>query len=64
MNHLYNLSIQSQINLMTAYNISTVFTPTLMRTPNISIDKFQMDSWGQEMELTELLITHNNKLFK
>lgn len=31
LNHLYNLSLQSQVNLMTVYNIATVFCPTLMR---------------------------------
>lgn len=62
--HLHSLSLQHDVNLMNVYNISTVFCPTLMRTPAIGLNRFQMDSWTQEMELLELLIVHQVKLFK
>lgn len=64
LNHLYNLSLNSEVNLMSVYNISTVFCPTLMRTPSINLNKFQMDSWQQEMDLVEFLINNYNKIFK
>jgi len=62
--HLYRVSQQSSQNLMSAYNLSTVFCPTLMRTPNISLKSFQLTTWQQEIQVLELIIQYHSKLFK
>ncbi|RWS29350.1 N-chimaerin-like protein [Leptotrombidium deliense] len=62
--HLHRVSQQSDSNLMTPYNLSTIFCPTLMRTPNIGLMPFQVNSWQLECMVLEMLITHHSKLFK
>ncbi|RWS03686.1 N-chimaerin-like protein, partial [Dinothrombium tinctorium] len=62
--HLNRVSQQAASNLMTPYNLSTVFCPTLMRTPNIGLMPFQVNSWQLECAVLEILITHHSRLFK
>ena len=63
-NHLVKVATNSNENLMTPYNLSTVFSPTLMKTPNISLMPFQANAWQVEAEVLEFVITHYSKLFK
>lgn len=63
-NHLVKVASNSNENLMTPYNLSTVFSPTLMKTPNISLMPFQANAWQVEAEVLEFVITHYSKLFK
>jgi hypothetical protein len=64
LSHLNRVSSQSDQNLMSAYNLSTVFCPTLMKTPNIGLMPFQVNAWTQEGQVLELLIKNQAKLFK
>ena len=64
MQHLVRVAAMSDENLMSAYNLSTVFCPTLMRTPNLNLLPHQVSVWQQEAEVIELMINHYGKLFK
>lgn len=62
--HLVKVASNSNENLMTPYNLSTVFSPTLMKTPNISLMPFQANAWQVEAEVLEFVIKQYPKLFK
>ncbi|KAI1305328.1 N-chimaerin [Halotydeus destructor] len=62
--HLNRVSQLSEQNLMTAYNLSTVFCPTLMRTPGIGLMPFQINCWQEEGSVLEYLINYQSRLFK
>ena len=64
MQHLARVAALSDENLMSAYNLSTVFCPTLMRTPNLHLLPHQVGVWQQEAEVIELLIKHCSRLFR
>lgn len=62
--HLARVAGLSDENLMSAYNLSTVFCPTLMRTPDLQLLPHQVSVWQQEAEVIEFLINYSGKLFK
>ena len=64
MQHLVRVAAQSDENLMTAYNLSAVFCPTLMRTPNLHMVAHQVGVWQQEAEVIELMIKQFARLFR
>ncbi|XP_053209683.1 N-chimaerin-like [Panonychus citri] len=62
--HLERVSQHADENLMSAHNLSTVLCPTLMRTPNIGLKPFQLNSWDQEIHVLEILIKNHSKIFR
>ena len=62
--HLERVSVHADENLMSAHNLSTVLCPTLMRTPNIGLKPFQLNSWDQEIHVLEILIQNHSKIFR
>ncbi|XP_026467095.1 beta-chimaerin [Ctenocephalides felis] len=56
--HLYRVTTKSDINKMTAHNLSTVFAPTLIAITN------QVTNLTQEILILELMITFCNDIFK
>lgn len=61
MAHLYRVAKKESKNKMSTYNLSTVFCPTLMRTPELCIT--DLASWKYESTVIELLISHQIELF-
>ncbi|KAG0413374.1 hypothetical protein HPB47_009480, partial [Ixodes persulcatus] len=64
MSHLQRVSEHQKKNLMSPKNLSTVFSPTVMRTPDImGMGLDQMSAWHTESAVVELLISYNRTVF-
>ncbi|KAG1662703.1 N-chimaerin [Nymphon striatum] len=61
--HLSRVAEKHQKNLMTSANLSTVFCPTLMRTPDIIYSPESLVAWKYESWAIDALISHHKRLF-
>ncbi|XP_067144575.1 N-chimaerin-like isoform X2 [Centruroides vittatus] len=65
MAHLNRVAEKRKQNLMTPQNLSTVFCPTLLRSPEIgTAPDHQLSAWHLEKDVIEMLISHQKKLFE
>ncbi|XP_076322891.1 N-chimaerin-like isoform X1 [Tachypleus tridentatus] len=62
--HLNRVTEKQKQNLMTPHNLSTVFCPSLMRTPDLIAQPGQLAAWHQESLVIEILISHQRVLFE
>ncbi|XP_046982846.1 N-chimaerin [Schistocerca americana] len=64
MEHLYRVSQHVDTNKMTSHNLSTVFAPTLMPSPDPAKISGAMYGMALEIAALEMLITHCETVFR
>ncbi|KAK2181210.1 hypothetical protein NP493_406g00006 [Ridgeia piscesae] len=60
--HLYRVTEQKQVNMMSPENLATVFAPTILRSPETD-PLTSLTAVKYERELVDLIIIHQNILF-
>ena len=61
--YITRVTEQQQTNMMTAENLSIVFAPTLLRSPENDDPLTSLSAVKYERELVEILVTHHTKIF-
>lgn len=60
--HLSRVAERSRINMMTGHNLSTIFCPNILRSPEIG-PTAALAAWHLEALVMEMLISHQKTLF-